>query len=289
MGLALVVAYDGRLFAGAAVQPSLPTVAGRLEGALATVLQRSVRLRLAGRTDAGVHARAQVLVTATDDGERQQLGSGPRLARRLERLAGPGIWVRAAHVGDGEVDLRRVVRWRHYRYELLARQGTEVPPWSERRWAVGSLDVHTLAGVLATLRGELDATGLCRAHADGGYRRRIFSTRVWIRPQGVIEVSVVGASCCHELVRRAVGNAVAVAQGRLSAAAFVEALGAGDRATLRFVAPPGGLTLWRIGFDEHWEWSEERLALLGAERDSLELDSREEPASWWDALASGAP
>lgn len=280
--LALVVAYDGQEFVGAAPQPGLRTVVGALRGALETVLQRSTLLAIAGRTDAGVHARAQLLSVPIQPTEGLLVGDRDRFARRLGHLAGRGLWVRSAGVVAGSFDARRSVRWRHYLYRLDLRRGDRgggalLDP---RVWACGPLDAEVLAAALATLRGDLDATGLCRAEAAGGYRRRVLSTRVWVRAPGRVDVSVIGVSFCHEFVRRAVGNAVALAQGRLDWGRWSEGVHTGKRALLSTVAPPWGLVLWRVGLNDRWEWSEERLARLGAEADWRELDAREEPSAW---------
>jgi len=286
--LVLVVGYDGQVFHGAARQPGLRTVAGSLERAASIVAQSRAVVRLAGRTDAGVHARAQVIAVSfpEDPAVHERLGEAERLAGRLERLAGPGLVVRRVAWGPDGFDPRRFATWRHYLYRLsLARSA-----WAGAglRWTVGPLDVELLAQALAGVRGELDATALCRAGADGGYRRTVHAARVWVRGGGLVDVSVVGSSFCHEFVRRLVGNAVAVAAGRRSLAAWREAIDTGRRDVLSQVAPPWALTLWRVGFDAEWRWSEARLVQLGFERDAAELDPREEPTAWWSAGGSSS-
>lgn len=280
--LLLVVGYDGREFAGAAPQPGMRTVVGALRSALELVLQRPTSLAIAGRTDAGVHARAQLVSVPLEPGEQARLGDVERLCGRLGRLAGRGLWVRSAGVLAGSVDARRLARWRHYLYRLDLGRGDRrgrvmLEPTA---WACGPLDRDVLAGALATLRGDLDATGLCRAGAAGGYRRRVLSTRVWVRARDRVDVSVIGVSFCHEFVRRAVGNAVALAQGRLDGDRWREGVGRGERALLTAVAPSWGLSLWRVGLEDGWEWSEERLARLGSDADWRALDPREVPAVW---------
>src|SRR5579859_1440961 len=108
----LTIEYDGTKFSGWAAQPSARTVQGEVEKALATVLRRPVALTVAGRTDAGVHAWAQV---ASHEGEAAPLGS-------LNALLPPDVAVTASEtVADG-FDARRDCTSRAYCYQVLARR-----------------------------------------------------------------------------------------------------------------------------------------------------------------------
>lgn len=275
--LGLVVAYDGRAFSGAASQPGRLTVAGALEGALGTVVGLPVKAVLAGRTDAGVHARAQVVGVELDEAAVARLGPLDRLGRRLERLARVPLWVRGVGFAPAGFDPRRSARWRHYVYRLVQRPRDPLLAFG---WPVGPLEVHRLASMLASLRGPIDATGLCRARADGGYAREVLSARAWVRGADEVLVSVLGVSFCHQFVRRAVGNAVAAATGRLALEDWERGVREGRRELLPYVAPPEGLALWRVGYESAWTWSEELLVERGLEADWAVLDRREGPAGW---------
>ena len=100
--LRLVVAYDGSGFRGFAAQPGQRTVAGELAGALATALRQPVDLTCAGRTDAGVHASAQV-VHADVQGPVDCIG----LVRAVNAMIGPSVVVRSAAVAPPGFDARR--------------------------------------------------------------------------------------------------------------------------------------------------------------------------------------
>ena len=115
MRLRLDVAYDGAEFRGWATQPGLRTVEGELSAALVTVLRvPSVALTCAGRTDAGVHARGQVVHVDLDD-----LPDGPEpLLRRLNGILAPDLRVRRAVEAPAGFDARFSAVWRRYAYRV---------------------------------------------------------------------------------------------------------------------------------------------------------------------------
>jgi tRNA pseudouridine38-40 synthase len=108
--------YDGGGFAGWARQPELRTVQGEVEEALRTVLGREVALTVAGRTDAGVHARGQV---ASHDGE-------PAPARALNALLPPDVRVLASVEAPDGFDARGDAVSRTYRYRVYTRDALAV-------------------------------------------------------------------------------------------------------------------------------------------------------------------
>ena len=156
----LDIAYDGTDFSGWARQPELRTVQGVLEQALATIVQEPVQLTVAGRTDAGVHARGQVAHADLPMG----LTRDPRLAYRLTRLAsreGDVVVRRVSAVPDG-FDARFSAIWRRYEYRLAI---GELDPL-ERRTALHvpePVDVEALQRASQTLLGLRDFAAFCKA------------------------------------------------------------------------------------------------------------------------------
>jgi len=112
--LKLLVAYDGSGFHGFASNDGVTTVQGVLEEAIGRVLRTPVSLVGAGRTDAGVHARAQV-VSLDAPAERLDLG---RLRRSVNELGGPAVVVRRAELAPDSFHARFSASWRHYRYTV---------------------------------------------------------------------------------------------------------------------------------------------------------------------------
>lgn len=239
----LDLAYDGTAFRGYAANAGVRTVQGILEDALALVLRVPVETAVAGRTDAGVHARGQVVSFPL--GESADPVS---LQRSLNRLLAPEVVVTAAaEVPDG-FDARKSAVWRSYRY--LVDDGPVPDP--VRRWTVWHvgvpLDEEAMRAAAAHLVGEHDFASLCRA-VEGGTTVRVVHCADWSRgDEGLLEFAVRAGAFCHQLVRSMVALCVEVGRGRLPAAEIPRILGARDRHAARGVAPPHGLTLWEVGY-----------------------------------------
>jgi tRNA pseudouridine38-40 synthase len=239
----LDVAYDGSGFRGYAANAGVRTVQGSLEDALATVLRRPVETAVAGRTDAGAHARGQVVSffapEAIDPG---------RLQRALNRLLAPEVVVRALVEAPDGFDARRSALWRSYRYAV---DDSPVPD-PARRWTVWHmavpLDTAAMDRAARAFVGEHDFASLCRA-VEGGSTVRKVLTADWHRADdGLLVFAVSATAFCHQMVRSMVALCVEVGQSRLDAGAIPRILEARDRNAARGVAPAHGLTLWEVGY-----------------------------------------
>lgn len=239
----LDLAYDGSGFRGYAANVGVRTVQGTLEGALATVLRHPVETAVAGRTDAGVHARGQVvsfsLAAAVDPA---------RLQRALNSLLAPEVVIRSLAEAPDGFDARRSALWRSYRYVI---DDGPVPD-PARRWIVwhvaGPLDAAAMDRAARAFIGEHDFASLCRAVEGGTTARRVLEA-AWERADdGLLVFSVSAGAFCHQMVRSMVALCVEVGRGRLDAAAIPGIIEARDRNAARGVAPPHGLTLWEVGY-----------------------------------------
>ena len=125
-----VIEYDGTAFAGSQHQPNARTVQGELEEALNRLPGERARVRLAGRTDAGVHATGQVAAFCLS---RRSAGRypWPELRRRLNAVLPPDLAVRSLRAAPPGFDPRRDARWRVYRYRI--RMGGETRPLDRHR------------------------------------------------------------------------------------------------------------------------------------------------------------
>lgn len=249
--LRLTVAYDGTLFHGFALQPEVRTVAGVLGGAISTVLRRAVTLSCAGRTDAGVHGWGQVVsFDAPADVDPAWL------ADRVNSLLGPEIVVRQASVAAPDFDARFSARWRMYRYTILNQRA---PDPFRARWAwhvPRPLELHSMVLACDPLVGEHDFASFCRrpprspGGADPSTTRRVLDAR-WVEGgPGVLRFEIRASSFCHQMVRSLVGTLVDVGAGRRKAGEVTGILRARDRAAAGPVAPPHGLCLWAVGYDD---------------------------------------
>jgi len=239
----LDLAYDGSGFRGYAANAGVRTVQGRLEDALATVLRHPVETAVAGRTDAGVHARGQVvsvsLAAAIDPA---------RLQRALNRLLAPEVVIRSLAEAPDGFDARRSALWRSYRYAI---DDGPVPD-PARRWSVwhvaGPLDAAAMDRAAQAFVGEHDFASLCRTVEGGSTVRRVLAAAWQRADDGLLTFTVSARAFCHQMVRSIVALCVEVGRGRLDAAAIAGIIEARDRNAARGVAPPHGLTLWEVGY-----------------------------------------
>lgn len=241
----LDLAYEGTAYHGWAAQPGQVTVEGVLRETLTTVLGEPVRLSVAGRTDAGVHAWAQV---ASFECRRDDVRP-ERLRHSLNALLPPDIGVhRVTRAPDGF--RARDAGSRSYRYALWV---SPVKPVRERGfvWNLrGGVDGALLRETAALLPGRRDFAALTpSAHLYHSCVREVLAA-AWSddgpTPDGdgrLWTFTVTAGSFLHNMVRVAVGSMVDVAQDRLTVAAFAEGLAAGERRLLGQTAPARGLAL----------------------------------------------
>lgn len=222
MRLRLDFAYDGTDFAGWAPQPGRRTVYGDLSAALTTVLRQShpVRLTVAGRTDAGVHAMAQVAhvdvpeaALATMPG-RSDRAPEAALATRLRGILKHDLVVFAVARAPVGFDARFSALERRYRYRLADPDATRDPlrrrdtVWWRRR-----LDVDAMNRAAQPLEGLGDFAAFCRRR-EGATTIRTLVEFSWERqPDGVLEATVRADAFCHSMVRSLVGAVVRVGEG----------------------------------------------------------------------------
>jgi len=234
----LELAYEGTAFKGWARQPGERTVEGVLEDALTVVLRRQVRLSVAGRTDAGVHAAAQVASFVCDQDLRPE-----RLRHSLNALLPADVAVTAVLPAPPGF-VAREARGRTYRYRLWA---SPVKPVLERAfvWNVrGPLDAQLLRAAAESLPGRRDFAALTpSAHLYHSCVREVRSA-VWLTaPEPELVFEITAGSFLHNMVRVAVGSMVDVAQERMSLQEFSDALDGGRRARMGQTAPARGLIL----------------------------------------------
>jgi tRNA pseudouridine38-40 synthase len=236
----LTLAYDGTSFRGWARQPGQRTVAGVLEAALQQVLGVSPRLSVAGRTDAGVHARGQV---ASFDADLEDLG---RLQRQLNSMLGPEVVVTQARGAPEGFDARFSATAREYRYRIDT--GAFADPFSAR-WVwhrEGELSVPRMREGAAHLVGEHDFASFCRRPPNDGSTTRRIERLTVSRDRERVEISVRANAFLHQMVRALVGTLVVVGAGQLEPDAVVSILAARDRSRTPQMAPAHGLTLERV-------------------------------------------
>jgi tRNA pseudouridine38-40 synthase len=241
----LDLAYDGTDFLGWARQPGRRTVQGSLEEALGVLLRADApRLTVAGRTDAGVHARGQVAHVDLP-AERAQ---DPLLLRRLNGLLPPDVRVRRVSPAAAGFDARFSALARTYRYRVA--DGPEhVDPL--RRDVLSwprELDLAALQEAAAPMLGEHDFAAYCKRR-DGATTVRALLELDWVRgPEGLLVMTIRADAFCHSMVRSVVGAMLAVGEGRRAAPWPGSLLALRARANDVAVAAPHGLTLEAVDY-----------------------------------------
>jgi tRNA pseudouridine38-40 synthase len=243
----LVVAYDGSGFAGVAPNPGVKTVGGALSTSIERVLRHPVRLTVAGRTDAGVHAWGQVV---SFDAQADSLDL-ELLQRSVNKMCAPEIVVRRASTVDDLFDARFSARARRYRYTIVNRPVPD-PFLRHTAWHVEHpLDLTTMRLACDPLFGEHDFTSFCRKPKvpDGveySMVRRIIDARWSDLGDGVLRFDIDGSAFCQQMVRSIVGTLVDVGVGKRKAGDMAAIIRGKDRALASSPAPPHGLCLWEV-------------------------------------------
>ena len=235
---------EGSGFRGWARNAGVRTVQEEVESALATVLGAPVDLTVAGRTDAGVHARHQVASFA--------MGAGfdtTAVVRSLRAMLAPEIAIRSLERGEDEFSARFSAVGRSYRY-FVGEAPYHDPLSAHMVWHLGeTLELDAMNLAAAGFLGERDFASLCRAAAGRTTERTVDEAR-WSRDSDteVLVYDVTAKAFCHQMVRSMVALCVDVGRGRVGPEEIAEILEARDRGAARGVAPPHGLVLWEVTY-----------------------------------------
>jgi len=239
-----VIEYDGTAFAGSQVQPQGRTVQGELEEALNRLIGERTRVRLAGRTDAGVHATGQVAAFCLPRRGGVAEAGWPELRRRLNAVLPPDLAVRSLRTAPPGFDPRRDARWRVYRYRILA-NGARRPADRHRTLEIDDrLDVDAMRAAAERMVGERDYASL-GSDSRGRTVRHLAEVRV-VRRGDLVEVRVTANAFLRRMVRSIVAILLAAGRGRIAPGDVDRLLAGRGRALDGRAAPARGLTLERV-------------------------------------------
>lgn len=242
---AATVSYDGTAFAGSQIQPNGRTVQAELETAACALFGAPVRVALAGRTDAGVHAMGQIAAfTAETRLEAATVG------RALNAHLPEDVAVRQVREVPPEFDPRRWARRRWYRYTVWNGEARNPLLRTQALWAEGNLDHEAMQAAAEALQGRRDFIA-CSGQLEAGRTsvRTVFKAG-WRREGCALLFDIEADAFLPQMVRRLVGAHLRIGRGSLELEEFVHLLEQADTGTIGPTAPALGLCLQRVEYDE---------------------------------------
>ena len=240
----LTLEYDGRPFVGWQRQANGLSVQEAVEGAIEGLTGASASIQAAGRTDAGVHAKGQIVHVDLD---RDWRGDRLRDALNAHLRLFPVAVVEAGQVAP-DFEARFSATKRHYLYRILNRRA---PPTHERGyvWHVARrLDVGAMHEAAQALVGRHDFTTFRAAECQANSPIRTLEQLDVARAGDMIEIRASALSFLHRQVRSLVGSLEHVGSGKWRAADLKAALESRDRARCGAVAPADGLFLMQVDY-----------------------------------------
>jgi tRNA pseudouridine38-40 synthase len=239
-----LVEYDGANFAGWAAQPEVRTIEGVLSEALRTVLRHAVKMSVAGRTDAGVHASGQVVSFASDSEV-----SPPTLAYKTTAVLPKDLALRRCVRVEENFDARNDAKSRSYEYRIV--NDPIRSPLKRRRaiYAARRVDFDLLQEAAKLARGTHDFRAFTPSRTYHVRFERIVTESLWERSRDLLVYRITADSFLYGMVRALVGTMLEVADGGREMASFVSLLSGGERSEAGPALPSRGLTLVGVGYE----------------------------------------
>ncbi|MFF9849843.1 tRNA pseudouridine(38-40) synthase TruA [Streptomyces litmocidini] len=248
----LDLSYDGKDFSGWAKQAQgQRTVQGEIEDALRTVTRskETYELTVAGRTDAGVHARGQV--AHVDLPVEVWAEHRDKLLRRLAGRLSHDVRVWRVEEAPAGFNARFSAVWRRYAYRVTDNPGGVDPLLRGHvLWHDWALDMDAMNEAATALVGEHDFAAYCKKREGATTIRTLQVLRWERREDGILEATVKADAFCHNMVRSLVGALLFVGDGHRPVDWPGKVLAAGVRDSAVHVVRPHGLTLEEVGYPE---------------------------------------
>lgn len=251
--MALVLEYDGTNYYGFQLQTGMPTIQREVEHALWRLTGETIRVTAAGRTDAGVHARGQVVSFRTGSSlSRETFVSG------LNHYLPRDIAVESACVVHESFDPRRHAESREYRYSIINSRTRSPLREGYACRVVGTLDIEAMNQACRALVGEHDYASFASGIGDEvrSTVRRVYRAEVK-RDGDRVDFDIVASGFLRHQVRSTAGCLVRIGLGKMSQAEFREIVAARKPGLAGPTLPACGLCLMRVSyvgsFQEHPE------------------------------------
>ena len=246
------IAYDGKDFSGWGMQPDRRTVQGELENAISTLLRVDrVIVQCAGRTDAGVHATAQVIHFDIAEKDAMEMKD---LTYRINAILPEDISIQELEVTAADFDARFAALSR--RYDYLIYQGHRNPLLRDRAHrSYLPLNVQAMNEASQSLIGLHDFSAFCKKR-EGATTIRTLMKFTWTEtPDGLIKVELEADAFCYSMVRGLIGAVLAIGEGKFDKAWLENYLAGKEREAHVFAAPALGLTLVDVKYPDPAEYA----------------------------------
>ncbi len=257
----LDLAYDGTDFVGWAKQPGHRTVAGELIKTFEKIFGETnddFAMRVAGRTDAGVHAKHQVCHLDIPEDRIVRIGRDPLNAKRLNTLLPEDVIAHEFSPISADFDARFSALGRHYRYTIADTQNKKDPRLV--RYVLEykrALDVALLNEAAEVLIGLHDFAAFCKPRKGASTIRNLKDFHAVRQPDGLITIEIHADAFCHNMVRALVGSIVAVADSRITVKDLVQVLKTGSRGNRFRVVSAKGLSLESVDYPNPKEYAKQ--------------------------------
>ena len=246
------LAYDGTDFNGFAKQDDLRTVAGELLSGLVKIFgedNEDFRMRVAGRTDKGVHASAQALHLDLTEDQLKRIRRGHGVAERLNKIIDPDVRIISFEEADPGFHARFSALSRRYRYSIADRRVAPNPMTSRYLLEVlWHIEVEPMAEAAKEFMGLKDFKAFCKEREGTTTIRELKEITVNRRSNGVIDIEIEADAFCHNMVRSVVGALMSAGSGRTTNAEIRKALKGKRNEHAYKVQAPQGLTLIKISY-----------------------------------------
>ena len=237
----LTIEYEGTDFSGWQRQPNLRTVQGAIEEKLREMLQEKVNLIGSGRTDAGVHALAQVANFKTES--KLDLDS---ILKGLNSLLSGDILIKDIEEEDLDFNSRYSAKSRVYRYRIHLGRSVFFKRYA---WEVlYDLELEKMYSATQTILGKHDFTSFCVAESSKENNHCEITRAFWEKDGNNLEFEIEADRFLHSMVRSLVGTLVDVGRGYFTLEDFSEILKTRDHTKAGLTAPAKGLYLVKVNY-----------------------------------------
>ena len=249
-GIVLVIEYDGTKYHGSQLQKHARTIQGELEKALKKLTGERIRIKTASRTDAGVHARGQVVSFLTR--------SALPLKSYIDGLnfhLPPDIAVQAAYRTNGPFDVRRRAISREYQYYILNSRARSPMRQAFTHRVNSPLDTAAMNRACKALIGRHDFASFVASEETARQKRTlrdVFKAEV-IQDDDMIIFDIVANAFLPHQIRNTIGPLLKVGQGKMTVKDFKDIVEAKKPGLAGPAAPANGLCLVRVNYPEPFE------------------------------------